>query len=130
MSTKRSLNRCKSIWVVRTDYYKYFLAVSDYSPNLFSVWVKVNKHWAHILINTSAMRDFLSLTFAKRVKISLQKKSKTYKVTVIDDKLLLYNNRMFNYKIKKIRLQNRPHVWDMQFNILLISRHDVMLRLL
>ena len=42
--------------------------------------------------------------FTKKVKIPLQKKSDVYKVTTVDDKLLLYNNKIINHKIKKIRL--------------------------
>ena len=78
----------------------------------------------------SMMRDFISLTFARKVKIPLQKKSDTHKVTAVDDKLLSYNNEMIDYKTEEIRLQIRPHVQDMQFNITLISRHDVVLKLL
>ena len=50
------------------------------------------------------MRDFMSLTFTKKVKISLQDKSDVYKVTAVDDKLLFYNNRMIDCKIKEIKL--------------------------
>ena len=71
MSTKRSLNRCKSVWVVRRDYHKHSLAVSDYSLNSYLIWAKVIKNWAHTLINTGAIRDFMSLTFTKKVKILL-----------------------------------------------------------
>ena len=76
------------------------------------------------------MRDFLSLIFAKKVKISLQEKSDAYEVTVIDDKLLFYNNRMINHKTEEIKLQIRSHVQDMQFDNMLISRHDIVLELL
>ena len=69
--TKRLLNRCKSTWVVRTDYHKISLIVSDYSLNSFLVWAKMNKHWAHTLIDTGAMRDFMSPTFSKKAKILL-----------------------------------------------------------
>ena len=50
------------------------------------------------------MRDFLSSIFIKKVKILLQKKSNTYKVTAVNNKLLLYNNEIIDYKIKEIRL--------------------------
>ena len=76
------------------------------------------------------MRDFMSPTFTRKAKISLQKKSDAYKVTAVDDKLLSYNNEMIDHKIKEIRLQIRPHVQNMQFNIIIISRHNVMLELL
>ena len=46
------------------------------------------------------MRNFLSSTLTKKVKISLQKKSDIYKVTTVDDKLLSYNNRVVDYKIE------------------------------
>ena len=49
-------------------------------------------------------------TFAKKVKIPLQKKSDVYEVTTVDDKLLLYNKEMIDYKMKEIRLQIRPYV--------------------
>ena len=127
--TKRSLNRCKDIWVVRTDYHKHSLAVSDYLLNSFSIWAKINRYWAHTLTDTGAIRNFMSSMFVKKVKISLQKKSDVYKVTVIDDKLLLYNNKMIDHKIEEIRLQIKPHVWDMQFNIMLTNRHDIVLEL-
>ena len=56
------------------------------------------------------MRNFISPVLIKKVKISLQKKSNAYEVTVIEDELLSYNNKMINYKIKEIRLQIRPHI--------------------
>ena len=103
-STKRSLNRCKSTWVVKIDYCKHSLAVSDYLSDYFLIWAEVNWHWAHILINTGAMRDFMSLTFIKKVKILLQKKSDVYKVTAVDNKLLSYNNKMIDHETEEIRL--------------------------
>ena len=33
-----------------------------------------------------------------------------YKVTIINDELLSYNNRITDYKIEEIRLQIRPYV--------------------
>ena len=50
------------------------------------------------------MWDFISLMFAKKVKISLQKKSDIYKVTIIDNKLLLYNKEMIDHKMKETKL--------------------------
>ena len=64
------------------------------------------------------------------MKISLQKKSDVYKVTAVDDKLLSYNKEMIDYKIEEIRLQIRPYVWDMQFDITLTNRYNVVLELL
>ena len=52
----------------------------------------------------------MSLTFTKKVKILLQKKSDVYKVNVVDDKLLSYNNRIINHKTREIRLQIRLYV--------------------
>ena len=75
------------------------------------------------------MRDFMSLMFTKKVKISLQRKSDVYKVTAVDNKLLSYNNRIIDYKTEEIRLQIEPHVHNMWFNITLTDRHDVMLEL-
>ena len=46
----------------------------------------------------------MSFTFTKRVKISLQKKSDVYKVTIIDNELLSYNNEIIDHEIKEIRL--------------------------
>ena len=46
----------------------------------------------------------MSLTFAKKVKISLQKKSNVYEVTVINNELLLYNKEMIDHEMKEIRL--------------------------
>ena len=119
-STKRSLNRCKNIWVVKIDYCKHSLTVSDYLSNLFSVWARVNRYWAHILINISVLRDFISFIFTKRAKISPQKKSNIYEVTTVDNKLLLYNKKMIDYKTEEIRLQIRSYVKNMQFNITLM----------
>ena len=104
MFTIRSLNRCKSIWVVRTGYCKHSLAVSDYLLSSFLVYIKVNKNWAHILIDTGVMRDFMLSIFTRKIKISLHKKSDIYKVTAIYNKLLLYNNRIINYETEDIRL--------------------------
>ena len=46
----------------------------------------------------------MSLTFAKKVNILLQKISDVYEVTTIDDELLSYKNRIVNHEIKDIRL--------------------------
>ena len=55
----------------------------------------------------------MSSTFAKKAKISLQKKSGVYEVTAVDDKLLFYNNEIVNHETEEIRLQIRSHVQDM-----------------
>ena len=65
------------------------------------------------LIDMSVIRDFMSLTFTKKVRILLEEKSDVYKVTAVDDKLLSYNNDMIDHKTDKIRLQIRPHVQNM-----------------
>ena len=77
------------------------------------------------------MRDFVSLMFAKKVKISLQQKKgrDTYKVTSIDNKALNYNKGVVDHKTEDTQLQIGPHVQDMQFNITLISKHNVVLEL-
>ena len=46
----------------------------------------------------------MSLVFAKKVKIPLQKKSDVYKITFINNKLLSYNKEMINYKTEDIKL--------------------------
>ena len=56
------------------------------------------------------MRDFMSSTFIKKVKLPLQKKSDVYEVTAVDDKLLFYNKEMIDHETEEIRLQIRPHV--------------------
>ena len=78
------------------------------------------------------MRDFMSSTFAKKSKVQLQqKKNKNiYKVTSVDDAALSYNNRVVDHKTEDTWLQIEPHVWDMQFNIMITDKHDVVLELL
>ena len=63
--------------------------------------------------------NFLSSEFTKKVKILLQRKSDAYAVTDIDEKLLRYNGGKIDHKMKETRLQIRPHMNDMQFNITL-----------
>ena len=48
----------------------------------------------------SVMRDFMSLTFAKKSKVQLQqKKNKNiYKVTFVDNTALSYNNRVIDHE--------------------------------
>ena len=48
------------------------------------------------------MRDFMSLTFAKKSKVQLQQKKNQniYKVTFINDTTLNYNNRVIDHKIE------------------------------
>ena len=130
--SKRSLNRCRDIWVAEIDYWKHLLAVSEYSSVSFLIWAQINKQWVCTLIDTDMMRDFMSSMFIKKVKILLQQKKgrDTYKITSVDDKALSYNKRVVNHKIKDTWLQIRPYVWDMQFNIMLTDKHDVVLRLL
>ena len=74
----------------------------------------------------------MSLIFTKWTKIQLQQKKSRdiYKVTSVDNAVLSYNQRVFNYKTEDTQLQIEPHVWDMQFDITLISKHDVVLELL
>ena len=57
-------------------------------------------------------------------------KSDIYAVTDIDEKSFEYNKEMINQEIEVIRLYIRSHINNIQFNITLISRHDVMLELL
>ena len=75
------------------------------------------------------MTNFLLLEFIKKVKILLQRKSDVYAVTDIDDKSLEYNKENINQETEEIRLYIRSYTNNMQFNIMLISRHNVMLEL-
>ena len=77
----------------------------------------------------SVMVNFLSSEFVKKAKISLQKKSDVYTVTDIDEKSLEYNEEKINHKTEEIRLHIRSHINDMQFDIMLIRQHDVILGL-
>ena len=126
------MNRCRGTWVAGIDYQKHSLAVSEYSLTSFLVWAQVNEQWAHTLIDTGVIRDFMSSMFTKKVKILLQQKRSrdTYEVTFIDDKALSYNKRVVDHETEDTWLQIRPHVWDMWFDITLISKHDVVLELL
>ena len=67
----------------------------------------------------SVTANFLSSEFVKKAKISLQKKSDVYAVTDIDEKSLEYNKETVDQETEEIRLQIRPHINDMQFNIML-----------
>ena len=73
--------------------------------------------------------NFLLLEFAKKVKILLHRKSDVYAVTDIDKKSLKYNKEKIDQEMKEIRLHIRSHTNDMQFNIMLINKHDVVLEL-
>ena len=44
------------------------------------------------------------LVFTKKVKILLQTKSDVYKLTAVNNKLLLYNKEIVNHERKEIRL--------------------------
>ena len=76
------------------------------------------------------MVNFLSPEFTKKAKISLQKKSNVYAVTDIDEKPLRYNGEKVDHKTEETRLHIRPHMNDMQFNIMLTRQHNVVLGLL
>ena len=78
----------------------------------------------------SVTANFILSSFAKKADILLQRKSDVYAVTDIDEKLLRYNKEMIDQEIEEIRLWIRPHMNDMQFNIMLIRQHDVVLELL
>ena len=56
-------------------------------------------------------------------------KSDVYAVTDIDKKLLEYNKERVDQKIEEIRLHIKSYINDMQFNIILISKYNVMLKL-
>ena len=75
------------------------------------------------------MTNFLSPEFAKKAKISLQKKSDAYAVTDIDEKLLEYNKETVDQETEETQLQIRSHINDMQFNIMLTRQHNVILEL-
>ena len=78
----------------------------------------------------SVMTNFLLSEFAKKMKISLQKKSDAYAVTDIDEKPLEYNEEKVDHEMKEIRLCIESHMNDMQFDITLTEQHDVVLELL
>ena len=67
--------------------------------------------------------------FTKKIKISLQKKSNVYTVTDIDEKPLRYNKEKINQETEEIRLCIRSHMNNMQFNIMLIRQHNIVLEL-
>ena len=90
----------------------------------------INEIWAKVLIDIKVIINFISSSFIKKAKILLQIKSDIYTVTDIDEKLLEYNKEIINQEIKEIRLCIRSYINNMQFNIMLTDRHDVMLELL
>ena len=73
----------------------------------------------------------MSLTFAKKVKILLQQKRSRdiYKVTSVDNTALNYNQRVVDHETEDTQLQIGPHVQNMQFDIMIISKHNVVLEL-
>ena len=73
----------------------------------------------------------MSPIFAKKAKIPLQQKKgrDAYEVTSVDDKALNYNNGVVDHKTEDTRLQIGPHVQDMQFDIMLTGKHNVVLGL-
>ena len=75
----------------------------------------MNKQWAHILIDTDMIRNFMSFTFVKKSNIQLQQKKSRdiYEVTSVDNTALSYNKEVVNHKIEDTQLQIEPHVWDM-----------------
>ena len=89
----------------------------------------MNEIWARTLIDMSITANFLLSEFVRKVRISLQEKSDVYAVTDIDKKSLEYNKDMINHKTEETQLQIKSHINDMQFDIMLISRHDVVLEL-
>ena len=126
---KRSSNRCKNTCVFANRYQKHILAVTGYSATSLSIWTQVNGTWARTLIDTDATVNFLSPEFAKKAKILLQRKSDAYAVTDIDEKPLEYNEGKVDHEMEETRLQIGPHMNDMQFNIMLTGRHNVVLEL-
>ena len=130
MSHKRSLNKCKSICVFVSRYWKHILVVTEYLVTSLLIWTWVNRTWTRTLIDMSVIINFLSPEFAKKVKILLQKKSNIYAVTDIDEKSLRYNKETVDQETEEIRLQIRSHINNMQFNIMLIRWHDIVLELL
>ena len=104
--SKRSLNRCRDIWVAGIDYWKHSLAANRYSPALFLVGALVNKQWACTLIDTGVIRNFMSSMFTKKFKIQLQQKKSrdTYKVTSVDDTALSYNKEVVDHQTEDTQL--------------------------
>ena len=90
----------------------------------------MNKIWAKTLIDTEVIVNFILLSFVRKAKILLQTKSNVYTVIDIDEKSLRYNKEIVDQETKEIRLCIRSHTNDMQFNIMLTDRHNVMLELL
>ena len=76
------------------------------------------------------MTNFMLSEFVKKANISLQKKSDVYQVINVDEKSLKYNKEMIDHETKEIRLWIRSYTNNMQFNIMLISRYNVILELL
>ena len=126
---KRSLNRCKNTCIFTNRYWKHILAVTEYSATSLSIWTWVNETWTRTLIDTDATVNFLLPEFTKKTKILLQKKSNVYAVTDIDEKPLEYNEEKIDHKTEETRLHIRPHMNDMQFNIMLTRQHNVILEL-
>ena len=74
--------------------------------------------------------NFILSSFIRKANILLQTKSNVYTVTDIDKKFLEYNKKTVNQEIEEIRLCIRSYTNDMQFNIILISKYNVILELL
>ena len=57
-------------------------------------------------------------------------KSNVYIVIDIDEKSLKYNKEIINQEIKETRLCIKSHINNIQFDITLTSRYDIILELL
>ena len=90
----------------------------------------MNKIWTKTLIDTEVIVNFILSSFIRKVNISLQTKSNVYIVTDIDEKSLEYNKEIIDQEIKETRLYIKLYTNNMQFNIMLTDRHDVVLELL
>ena len=58
------------------------------------------------------IRNFMSLTFARKARIQLQQRKNRdiYKVTFIDNTALSYNNAVVDHETEDTQLQIRSHI--------------------
>jgi len=93
------------------------------------VWVKINDHTARLFIDSDCMKNYMSLEFARKAQISLQKKKESYNLRNFDETFMKYNNELIDQKTQLIYLKLERHWKKLRLDVIKQSDSNIVLNI-
>ena len=93
------------------------------------IWVKVNDYAARLFIDSDCIENYIFPNFARKIRISIKNKKKSYSLRNFNDFFIKYNSELINQKIWFIYLRIERHWRKLSLDVTKQSGSDIVLRI-